>query len=265
MVRFDSRILWFRVRLGGRSSLGLALTMSALGPMNSVSAQVEREPPAEYDAEVSAALDDHEAGRFEAAREHFFRAHAVFPNARTLRGLGKVEFELGHYVEAFQYLQGALKSQVRTLPSELRSEVETLLERCRDFVGELALDVKPDSAQIAVDGITLATGPHAELVLAEGDHVLELRATGRLTERRQLAMHARDHLQLAVALSEVPVPAAVVHAPAAPVKHDVPARRKWWVWTVSGVALVGTATAAVLLATREREHGTGAAWTVRQP
>jgi tetratricopeptide (TPR) repeat protein len=245
--------------------MGVALLVCAIDPIHHACAQSDAGPSDEYEAEIGAAVDEHEAGRFEAARGHFLRAHGVFPNARTLRGLGKVEFELGNYVAAYEYLQAALESPVRPLPDDLRSESAALVERAREHVGEVTLDVKPDTAQLTVDGIAVASGAHTKLVLAEGEHVLELRAPGRLTERRQLAVHAHDQLQLAVALSAPEASTPAVQLDPAPIHHDVPAHRKWWVWTVSGMALAGTVTAAVLLATRDRDRGTGSAWTLEQP
>lgn len=250
----------------------LLLVFSLLALPNRGYAQQDSTPPPAYELEVGAALDDHEAGRFEAARDHLLRAHAVFPSARTLRGLGKVEFELGRYVDALQYLEAALGSEIRPLPPDLRDEVGGLIERARDSVGELWIDVKPASAQIAVDGNAVASGPRTRLVLAEGVHVLDFQAAGRLAQRRQVDVHGRDQLTLTVALlaAEATQSSPSVQALALPPQHDVPLRRRWWVWTLSGVALAGAATAAVLLATRDHTPRTrpvqpGADWTVASP
>ncbi|HEX5661545.1 MAG TPA: hypothetical protein VFX59_30355 [Polyangiales bacterium] len=193
----------------------------------------------------------------------------MFPNARTLRGLGKVEFELRNYLEAFHYLEAARTSEVRPLSAELRDEVGGLIERARDHLGQLTIDVKPDTSRIALDGAPVAQGPHAELVLAEGRHVLELSAAGRLSERRQLVVEPRAQLQLALELRSAELVSAL-QPPAAPVQKDVPPHRRWWVWTVSGVALAGAVTATVLLATRDHDSEkpsdfAGSAWVVQQP
>ncbi|HEX6239538.1 MAG TPA: hypothetical protein VFZ61_01540, partial [Polyangiales bacterium] len=50
-------------------------------------------PPGYADA-IEQALSELEAANYPEAREEFQRAHAIYPNARTLRGLGMVEFEL---------------------------------------------------------------------------------------------------------------------------------------------------------------------------
>src|SRR4051794_4488041 len=69
--------------------------------------------PAQYGATIDQALKEHERGNFVEARELLRVAHKAFPNARTLRGLGKVEFELRNYGDSVAYLRQALESQVR--------------------------------------------------------------------------------------------------------------------------------------------------------
>src|SRR5688572_888187 len=56
----------------------------------------------DYKRAVEEALKEYGLGHFEEARSLFRRAHGIYPNARTLRGLGMVEFELRHYVRAAQ-------------------------------------------------------------------------------------------------------------------------------------------------------------------
>ncbi len=270
MLRFGAGSVCVEVRFRACSPWRLVLTLLALLAVNRAFAQLEPAAPAEYELEVGAALDDHEAGRFEAARVHFLRAHTVFPNARTLRGLGKVEFELRHYVDALRYLEAALVSEERPLPPDLRDEVGALIERARDFVGELVVDIKPETAELFVDGSAVEVGPRVRLVLEEGSHVLDARASGRLNQRRQIDVHGRDQLQFSMELLAVEPPSFAKQSlqPATQPEH-VQLRHKWWVWAVSGAALAGAVTAAVLLSTRDREHTLpvppGASWTVAAP
>jgi hypothetical protein len=255
MVPIDSPRSCVGVRHSARTALSAGLSITLLVTANRGLAQEGPVPAPEYDAEVGAALEDHEAGRFEAARVHFRRAHDVFPNARTLRGLGKVEFELHNYVEAVKLLEAALRCEVRPLPAELRDEVSALVERARANVAELQVEVRPEGAQIVLDGVRLADGAHARLLLPAGPHLLELSARGRVTERRQLDVGAREKLQLAIELRALEAPAPVQAAsPYARADEPQAAWRKWWVWTVGGIALAGVATTAVLLATRERDE-----------
>jgi hypothetical protein len=82
------------------------------------SATSERVDPAGYAALIDEALAEHQALNFEEARTLFAKAHAIFPNARTLRGMGMMEFELRDYAAGAEQLEQALASQVRPLAGE---------------------------------------------------------------------------------------------------------------------------------------------------
>jgi len=198
-----------------------------------------------YEHAIDQAVDEHDRGNFEEAREHFREAHDDFPNARTYRGLGKVEFELRNYGESVKYLSEALLSPVRPLDRDLRREVEALLQRARAYVGEVRVEVQPGTATVSVDGVTIGSGPQAALELLVGDHVLEFRASGRMPERRHVRVRGRDQITIQVILAAPEVAPAMQRA-----VDDVPLRKKWWVWTSIGVVAAGTAVAISLAAAR---------------
>jgi len=211
----------------------------------------ERTPP-EYAEHVELGVTEHGRGHFEEARMHFAEAHRLFPNARTLRALGKVEFELRNYGEASALLRQALDSEVRPLQGELRGETERLLARALEYVGELHVDVEPDSATVSVDGVVVARGPIAKLYLRVGEHELEFRAEGRTPERRRVHIQGGEHTRLQV---ELPSVLQVVRtggeqtsAAAAPVPMDTRHwYRRWPVWvSAAAVVLVGGVTAGLL-------------------
>jgi hypothetical protein len=216
------------------------------------------EPPHAYDLAIDRAVDEHERGHFEEAREHFREAHELYPNARTLRGLGKVEFELRNYGESAKFLQAALSEQTRPLGAELRAEVETLLERARAYVGEVHVAVQPGTATVSVDGVTGASGPEAALNPLVGDHVLEFRASGRLPERRQISVRGRDQINVQVVLTppDNGAPASAAWLPVERRPEQTPTYKKWWVWTAVGVAVAGAATAVAVAAVRARSNDT---------
>src|SRR5262245_48073860 len=110
-----------------RSSICCIVLSTALGLATLASAQ-DAEPPG-YRAAVDEAVTEHQAWHFTEARGLFVRAHALFPNARTLKGLGMVEFELRNYHESAEYLRASLASAVKPLTSELRAEALALLHR----------------------------------------------------------------------------------------------------------------------------------------
>lgn len=73
-------------------------------------------------------------------------------HARTLRGLGLADFELRDYVACVQHLDAALRSNVRPLEHELRTETEALRARAAGFVGRLTLRAQPEASRLLVDG-----------------------------------------------------------------------------------------------------------------
>lgn len=75
--------------------------------------------PTGYRELIAEAVAEYEARHFEEARALFRRAHAMFPNARTMRGQGMAEFELRNYRGAIQCFESALSSRARVRSAEL--------------------------------------------------------------------------------------------------------------------------------------------------
>ena len=129
--------------------------------------------PPGYSEAISQALRELEATNYPEAREEFQRAHALFPNARTLRGLGLVEFELRNYGESVRRLEEALASTVKPLDDKLRAETDALLARARRYLGEVHVDVEPSVATVIVDGTRVELGPENSMLLEVGEHTVE--------------------------------------------------------------------------------------------
>ncbi|HTU58204.1 MAG TPA: hypothetical protein VMF89_07215, partial [Polyangiales bacterium] len=154
---------------------------------------------AEYTRATERGLEEFGERNFEEARAQFLRAHALSPSARTLRAVGMVEFELKNYADSVRYLEEALDSSVRPLEQARRKEVEALLETANTYVARYTLRVAPANAELLLDGSKIERA--ALLVLDIGTHQLELRATGRMTERRTLKVKGGEHENLTVKLA----------------------------------------------------------------
>ncbi len=161
--------------------------------------------PAAYGQAIDEAVAAYDAGDFERARERFAEAHAVFANARTLRGLGKAEFELRNYGQSLAYLQASLASDQKPLDDRLREEVSALVQRARACVVEVHVLVEPDNAADAVP----APSPEAP---SAATTPLSAFLTGR--EER-------------------------------PTRAGAPLRRSAWLWTAVGVVAAGVAVGLV--------------------
>jgi tetratricopeptide (TPR) repeat protein len=197
--------------------------------------------PAGYRAAIDAAVAEFDASNFQEARALFSQAHALFPNARTLRGLGMLEFELRNYGASIGYLQRALSAQERPLEGELRTQTELLLARAQSFVATMHLDVRPGhGANVLVDGVPVTLGPSGVLLLEVGDHLVEVRTDGFMPEKRRLSLHGGEQQHLVIALRKPLDMSSTAH-------DSRPVYKNPWLWTGIGVVVsavaVGTALA----------------------
>jgi hypothetical protein len=234
------------------------------------SLSADGQPPEGYDTAIRDAVVDHDAGRFAEARAQFLRAHQIFPNARTLRGLGMVEFELRNYPACVRYLEAALACNVRPLEKELASESERLLARARAYVGEVKLHIRPENAVIDLDGSAVARAPEAALLLGIGTHELRVHASNHVTDVRSVSIVGGDQPTLDISLTRESLLAATTTpaapaAPLAPHTEHRPLLKQWWLWTIVGAVVAAGVTTSVLLATRDRaDHGDGVVRTPQQ-
>jgi tetratricopeptide (TPR) repeat protein len=199
-----------------------------------------RAEPEEYRAAIERGLEEYQLENFQEARDQFQRAHALYPNARTLRGLGLTAFELRNYVEAESYLASALEAPTKPLEGKLRDETIAMLERARSYVGGVVLHLTPKNAAVSIDGIR-GTQTADMLRLDIGDHVLEFHAEGFLAERRAVRVQGGQTETLEVALSRLPA-AGGDSAPDQKAAAGPPLYKRWWLWTAVGLVVAGAAT-----------------------
>lgn len=229
--------------LASLASLACAVaTAQEEAPARLVEAGPLEDPPG-YRELITAAISEYEAGRLDEARLLMQRAHSVFPNARTLRGLGMVAFELREYAESARRLDQALRSPLRPLEGELRTQTVALLARAHSFVGRLTLDLKPASITVFVDGVAVDVDGTQPLTLALGDHTIEVRAVGYVTELRRFHVVGGEEASLRFALTPLAVPAAQ--------REARPLRRNPWLWISVGVVVAAGAATAIVLSRDE--------------
>ena len=175
----------------------------------------------EYKQAVEDALKEYGLGHFEEARSLFERAHAIDANARTLRGLGMVEFELRHYVRATQLLEQSLASEKKPLTPEQRTAVESLLARARQFIANYELSVAPPRTDLTVelDGKPVAVGASGHLSLEAGEHVLRISGPELTARELRLDVKGGEQQTLRIEL-EVKSPERTNPAPGPKVAHQ---------------------------------------------
>jgi tetratricopeptide (TPR) repeat protein len=166
-------------------------------------ARAEAVPDAAYDAALDRALTAHAAGDFGQAEASMREAHALSPNARTLRGLGVILYAQGRYLEAIEPLEAALQSETRALSAELRRGVEELLVRVWQRVGRLTLRIDPAESRVLIDGAAPVPHGPTEIVLAAGEHRVEVSAPERAAYALTLRIQAGSRDSLHVVLAPV--------------------------------------------------------------
>jgi tetratricopeptide (TPR) repeat protein len=217
-----------------RTIFSLFLVAVLGGPVALVSAQTktpaqpnpDAAESAEYKQAVDAALEEYRLQHFEEARSLFERAHAIDPNARTLRGLGMVEFERRHYVGAAELLEAALASKKKPLTEEQRKAVEELLGRTRQFISNYAVEVQPasEALQVELDGKPVELGAEHKLALEAGEHTVRISAPNAVPRELRLDVKGGEeqtlHIQLEVKTTADAPP------PAQPPMQKEPAQRE---------------------------------------
>jgi hypothetical protein len=204
--------------------------------------------PSEYQALIDRAVTEYEAHNFAEARALFTEAHAINPNARTLRGLGMVAFELKDYGESITRLDAALSSQVKPLEGDLRKQTEELLARANAFVARYELDIRPplESTRIVVDGVPVEIAAGQALTLSVGEHVLEVQAPGYQEEKRALSVTGGEPQRIVIELQQTQA-APLLATSAQPPLQEHSVWNSPWLWTGVGAVVVGGVVAAVLL------------------
>jgi tetratricopeptide (TPR) repeat protein len=213
----------------------------------------------EYARLIRDALAEVDAGNWAEARALFERAHAISPNARTLRGLGVVAFEQRHYVQSITELQAALSDPRNPLTPEQRRDAQQAIARARHYVGSVAIKATPEDASIWLDGARLT---QRELLLDVGDYVFTARAAGYLDEQRKVTIKGGQKHALVFDLT--PRDLSVGAAQGSALGGAADARTAvtdtdsdsggilstWWFWT-GLVAIAGGAAVGIVLLTQD--------------
>jgi hypothetical protein len=195
------------------------------------SATVRAEEP--YLALIEHGIEEYKLSHWVEAKSYFERAHALQPNARTLRGLGLVSFELRQYVPAVKYLSQALTSQERPLTTDMRVGAEKLLASARGFIAYYRLELEPRDTQLEIDGQPPLFDEQGWLMLEAASHELVFSAPEHQSIVRAVTATAGTRVTLHVALERKalsPRPEAEPLAEPAASPRQTTARQSAWSW-----------------------------------
>jgi hypothetical protein len=203
-------------------ALILALACTGLFGLSAApgAAQTPAADDAAYKDLIDQALSEFKHKNWPEARVLFMRAHEQNPNARTLRGMGVVSFEMRDYLNAVVNLKAALEDKRQPLTEAQRKECEGLLARARTFVGVYTLKLEPRDAHVTLDGGEPLRDDEGHLLVSFGEHTLGGSAPGRqdATLRFNVQGGEREEIALVLSPERGPEPALV----AAPIAAAVP-------------------------------------------
>jgi hypothetical protein len=201
-----------------------------------------------YNALVRQAVEQYERGNYDESKVLFAQAHQLFPNARTLRGLGMVAYTMRDYVESIHYLEGAIGSKVKPLDPPLVRESEDVIRRARTFIGVVRVSVVPQDAKLRVNATPASRTSDGTIALNPGPYEIEASAPGHQSASRLVRVEPGTTLVLEFALPNSPAdpiaarqpaqPEAPSPAPEAALESDAEARggKSVGPWVVVGVS-----------------------------
>jgi hypothetical protein len=164
----------------------------------------EQSIAAAYDAAIQQGLQEYSLGHWTEAKVFFMQAHALQPNARTLRSLGLTCYESRSYVEAIAFFEQALASTVRPLTDQMRAETERFRRQASAFVSTARIDVQPPSAALTIDGKPVQLAPDRTIMLDPGGHTITATAAGYASATRPVIAEDGKALSVQLGLEAAP-------------------------------------------------------------
>ncbi len=216
--------------------------------------------PPEYAQVIEDAVREYRRMHFPEARALFSRANELYPNARSLRGIGMTEFELRNYVESAVALRRSLACPIKSLAGELRERTEQLLKRAEEFVARYEIESDAAELTVSVDGVPAGL-EGSGLTLQVGDHRVEFSASGYPAQGRELHVKGGEHETLSIRFAhaartrpmeepsqgERPTVLRSLEDPQTPVvpradSHaDKPLYKRAWLWAAVGGVVAAAA------------------------
>lgn len=218
--------------------LGVVLWGATTVPLSAQAPSAEG--AATYRQLVEQALGQYRAQHYIPAHALLLEAHRMWPNARTLRGLCRVAFDMRRYRDAINYCSEASSADVQPLDANLHREVRALQDKANQALARVEVEVTPNTARFRVDGLYERLGDGRQLTLNPGRHIIEASAPGYRSERRsvqlKLGERTSHRFQLA-SLGQARPP--TVSRPDGPRRPDRPERRDPLSWRLpTGLSLL---------------------------
>jgi hypothetical protein len=118
-------------------------------------------------AEYDSALVLYEDGDFASASLKFQRAHTLSRDVRLLWNAAAAEKQLRRYARMYLLVSRYLKDGETTLTPAEKADGTDLLRTVEQFVAHLTVNVNEPGAELFVDGVSIATLPTSEPLVAD--------------------------------------------------------------------------------------------------
>ncbi len=131
--------------------------------------------------------------KYSEALVEFQRAYEIFPHPSVLYNLAVTYRELSEYDQAIVYFERFLSEGPGKVDQARLDGAQKELDDLRARVGTITVTVKPDGAQITVDGKPVGKAPLARpLVRGPGEHVIAATGPGGQTDSKTVTIAAGD-------------------------------------------------------------------------
>jgi hypothetical protein len=234
------------VTLGLTCALALLIAAAEPARANDSAGPIEltADQQAEYEELTKKGIMEYDLDHWAEAKTYFLRAHTLFPNARTLRALGLIAFELRSYVESLDWLERALASKQKPLTEAMRKGVNDVAKDARAFVAQIWLVLEPANATVFVDGEPVKLRDQGVLLVDPGEHELRIEAAGHQTLTRPLKVTGGQSSELELRLLAADGGTATTEVAATPATSDSAARDEHG-WSTQRIVAVGLGAGAV--------------------
>jgi hypothetical protein len=207
--------------------------------------------PAEIQAVVDAATRDFKEGRYAEALATYTSVQKETHDLRLLYMIGRCHEELGSVREAVsayeEFLVGDAPQAIRERALGRTRELRALLDK-----GTLHVVVRPDDAEVRVDGALVGTGPRLDAEVGSGARLVEVTAAGHEAHRETVTVPEAGEATVEVSLA---VQQAVASDPTIGAAGEQPMDElEAWAWGVGSTGLALVVGGAVTLALGEADH-----------
>ena len=164
----------------------------------------EAEPKAVAKAHFERGVAAFNENRLAEAASEFTAAYELTHAFKVLYNVGQVDAALGDAVGAVDSFEKYLAQGGNAIASERKQAVQAELEKQRDRIGTVTLQVQPEGAEIRVDGKLIGKAPlSVPLRLTEGKRELVVIASGYDARVRELDVLAKSQIEIEIKLDRV--------------------------------------------------------------